>query len=352
MGTFEKLDYGTTKNGEEIAQFVLRNDSGMEIRVIEYGGIITHLFVPDKNGNLDDVVLGHDSLAEYEASGAFLGALIGRFGNRIANGKFELDGKKFTLEQNNETNCLHSGSNGFHNRIWKGEEYPTDSGAGLSLTYHAADGEGGFPGALDVEVTYVLTNDNALNIEYKAIPAKKTVLNLTQHTYFNLSGLKEDILGHELTIHAEQFVPVDSLSIPLESFAEVSGTPFDFRSPKLIGKDINADHEQIKMGNGYDHTFIVQPEGSELITIAEAHHPASGRTMEVLTTEPGVQFYSGNFLDNNPSGKGNTNNAYRHGFCLETQHYPDSPNRPDFPSTVVDAGEEYLTKTVYKFGLK
>lgn len=352
MGTFEKKGYGTTKNGDEIAQFILKNDNGMELRAIEYGGIITHLFTPDKNGEAADVVLGHDSLTEYEQSTFFLGALIGRYGNRIAKASFELDGEKFTIEQNNETNCLHSGSNGFHNRIWKGEEYINDAGVGLKLSYHATDGEGGFPGALDVMVTYVLTSQNALEIEYKATSSKKTVLNLTQHSYFNLSGMKDDVLSHELTINADQFVPVDALSIPLSSFADVANSPFDFRTPKLIGKEINADHEQIKMGNGYDHTFIVQPDGNDLISIAEVHHAASGITMEVLTTEPGVQFYSGNFLKNSPEGKGNSANEFRTGFCLETQHYPDSPNRPDFPSTVVEAGEEYFTKTVYKFGVK
>lgn len=352
MGTFEKKGYGTTNNGDEIAQFILKNENGMELRAIEYGGIITHLFTPDKNGDAADIVLGHDSLAEYEESTFFLGALIGRYGNRIANGSFELDGEKFTLEQNNETNCLHSGSTGFHNRIWKGKQLDIKTGVGLVLSYHSLDGECGFPGALDVEVSYILTEDNALEIEYKATSTKKTVLNLTQHTYFNLSGLKEDILGHDLTINAQQFVPVDSLSIPLDSFADVADTPFDFTTPKLIGKDINADHEQIKMGNGYDHTFIVQPDSNELINIATVSHAESGRIMEVLTTEPGVQFYSGNFLENTPAGKGNTANSYRSGLCLETQHYPDSPNRPDFPSTVVDAGEEYFTKTVYKFGVK
>lgn len=350
MGTFETKGYGTTKNGDEIAQFILKNDNGMELRAIEYGGIITHLFTPDKNGDAADVVLGHDSLAEYEQSTFFLGALIGRYGNRIANGSFELDGEKFTLEQNNETNCLHSGSTGFHNRIWKGKQLGTKSGVGLVLSYHSPDGESGFPGALDVEVSYILTEDNALEIEYKATSTQKTVLNLTQHSYFNLSGMKDDVLNHELVINADQFVPVDALSIPLASFADVADSPFDFRTPKLIGKEINADNEQIKLGNGYDHTFIVQSHGNELISIAEVHHAASGRTMEVISTEPGVQFYSGNFLKNSPKGKGNSANEFRTGFCLETQHYPDSPNRPDFPSTVVDAGEEYFTKTVYRFG--
>ena len=350
MGIFEKKVYGTTADNEEVAQFILKNKNGMELRVIEYGGIITHLFTPDKNGNLDDVVLGHDSLAEYEDSSFYLGALIGRYGNRIADGKFKLDGTEYILEQNNETNCLHGGSNGFHNRIWKGEQLETNSGVGLLLKYHSPENEGNFPGAVDVEVSYFLTEDNALEIEYKATPTAKTVLNLTQHTYFNLSGLKEDILGHELTINAQQFVPVDSLSIPLDSFADVVDTPFDFTTPKLIGKDINADHEQIKMGNGYDHTFIVQPDGNKLMNIATVTHAESGRIMEVLTTEPGVQFYSGNFLENTPKGKGSTANSYRSGLCLETQHYPDSPNRPDFPSTVVEAGEEYFTKTVYRFG--
>ena len=352
MRSFEKTGFGTTVKGKEIAQFILKNANGMELRVIEYGGIITHLFVPDHSGNIDDVVLGHDTLTEYEQSTFFFGALIGRYGNRIANGGFLLDGKEFELEQNDGTNCLHGGSSGFHNRAWKGEQIHTELGVALLLKYHSPDGEGGFPGAVDIEVSYLLTDDNALEIEYKATSSKKTILNLTQHTYFNLSGMNEDILAHHLTINAHTFVPVDERSIPLDSFADVADTPFDFTSPKQIGKDINTEHPQVKVGSGYDHTFIVQAEGNELLSIAKVFHPTSGRTMEVLTTEPGVQLYTGNFLENSPKGKGGLANNYRFGLCLETQHYPDSPNRPDFPSTIVEAGEEYFTKTVYRFGVK
>ena len=352
MGIFEKANYGTTKDGQEVAQFTLKNDNGMEMRVIEYGGIITHLFAPDKDGNLEDVVLGHDSLAEYENSFAYLGALIGRYGNRIANGSFTLDGTEYKLEQNNGTNCLHGGTIGFHNRIWKGEELTTENGVGLLLRYHSAEGEGGFPGAVDVEVGYLLTNDNALEIEYRAKSTAKTVLNFTQHSYFNLSGQKENILGHELTINSAAFLPVDESAIPLDEVAPVEGTAFDFMQPKPMGQDIEADHPQLKVGGGYDHNFILPFDGTELVHVASVTHPGSGRTMEVWTTEPGIQFYSGNFLENKPAGKEGKSNDYRMGFCLETQHFPDSPNRPDYPTTVFEAGEEYFTKTVYGFGVK
>lgn len=351
MSTIEKTTYGITKNGEKVTQFVLKNDHGIEMRVIEFGGIITHLFVPDKSGRFEDIVLGHDSLEDYETSPFFLGALIGRYANRIANGRFKLNGQEYLLQQNDGLNCLHGGSTGFHNQLWKGEPFEHEDGVGVILRYHSPDGEGGFPGAVDVEVGYLLTNDNSLEIEYRATPTAETVLNFTQHSYFNLSGMKEDILNHELTINSAAILPIDEHAIPLEEPMPVEGTPFDFIEPKKIGQDIQADHPQLKLGKGYDHTFILPFDGTQLAHVATVAHPSSGRTMEVWTTEPGIQFYSGNFLQNSPAGKSGTRNDYRMGFCLETQHFPNAPNRPDFPTTIFEAGEEYFSKTVFKFGL-
>ncbi len=342
--------YGVMPNGTEINQFTLTNYNGMMMKVIEYGGIITHLTAPDKNGNFEDVVLGHDSLEEYLNSDYYLGALIGRYGNRIANASFSLHGVEYELEKNNGPNNLHGG-NGYHSVGWKAEEHQTEQGAAIKLSYTSEDGEEGFPGTLEIEVTYTLSNQNELIVEYKATTDQSTVVNLTQHSYFNLSAMKEDILNHELYINADTYLAVNEHAIPSGGLSPVQGTPFDFTSIKKIGKDIEADHDQIKIGSGFDHNWVINRENDELETAAVLIHWDSGRKMEVLTTEPGVQFYSGNHLKNEPKGKGDARNDRRFGLCLETQHFPDSPNRPDFPSTVLEPDEEYQTTTVYRFSI-
>ncbi|GAB5409855.1 MAG: galactose mutarotase [Balneolaceae bacterium] len=338
-------------DGTEISQFRLKNDNGMKMKVIEYGGIITELMAPDRNGVFEDVVLGHDSLEDYLQSNYYIGALIGRYGNRIANAKFSLDDKEYQLEQNDGSNNLHGGDTGFHARVWKGEEVSVINGTGLKFSYLSKDGEEGFPGNLAIEVTYTLTNNNALVIDYTATTDQKTIVNLTQHSYFNLSGMKEDILDHELKINAHQFVEIGEGAIPTGNLALVKETPFDFTTAKPIGKDINADHPQLNIPGGYDVTWVLNKKGHELDVAATLAHPASGRMIEVLTTEPGIQFYSGNALKNIPTGKKGIDHNPRTGLCLETQHFPDSPNQPDFPSVVLDVDEKYRSTTVYRFGI-
>ncbi len=350
MEAFHSQLYGTLPGGTPVRQFMLTNNNGMQMNVIEYGGIITHLTAADRDGNFEDVVLGHDSLEDYLNSEYYLGALIGRYGNRIANGCFMLNGTEYQLARNNGINSLHGGPGGFHTKHWKGEQVEQDGGVALKLSCTSPDGEEGFPGTLTVEVTYTLTHQNALHIEYKARTDTPTVVNLTQHSYFNLSGMKDDISGHELMIHADTFLPVDENILPTGEFAPVNGTPFDFSTAKSIGLDIEADHPQLKPGNGFDHNWVLNESGkNEPELAARVAHPPSGRVMEVYTTEPGMQFYSGNALKNDPPGKRGTSHHPRTGFCLETQHFPNSPNMPEFPSTVLNANEEYQTKTVYRF---
>lgn len=323
----------------------------MEMKVIEYGGIITHLTAPDRNGVFEDVVLGHDSLEEYLESCYYLGALIGRYGNRIANAKFSLDGVEYALELNDNPNTLHGGDSGYHARVWRGEELKANNGTALKLSYRSKDGEEGFPGNLDIEVTYTLTDENALEIHYKATTDKKTIVNLTQHSYFNLSAMKEDILGHELELHADRYVHIREGAIPTGKLEPVADSPFDFTSPKIVGKDIDADHPQLQITGGFDLTWVLNDTEDELKSAGSLIHPRSGRVMEILTTEPGIQFYSGNALKNAPPGKGDTANNRRTGLCLESQHFPDSPNQAGFPSVVLDVGEEYNSLTIYKFSV-
>ncbi len=348
---FTKTLYGTLPNGTPIHQFTLTNKNGVELRAIEYGGIITHLFVPDKNGITEDIVLGHDTLEDYLNSSYFLGALIGRYGNRIGGASFELDGITYQLEKNDGENNLHGGNKGYHAAVWKGKEIPSEKGTTLELNYISPDGEEGFPGTLSITVTYTLTEDNALEIEYKATTDKKTIVNLTQHSYFNLAGMKEDILGHRLNINADRFVEIKEGAIPTGRLAPVSDSPFDFNSPKEIEKDIEKDHPQVKLAGGFDVTWVLNDPGDINLRAAILSHQQSGRVMEVFTTEPGIQFYSGNALANTPSGKGGNSNNRRMGLCLETQHFPDSPNQPNFPSVELDAGEVYETTTIYKFSV-
>lgn len=349
----EVANYGVTAKGDSIKLYTLQNKNGMKMEVINYGGIITSLTAPNKDGKYEDVVLGYTKPQDYfvHESDFFFGALIGRYGNRIANAKFSLDGKSYDLDKNDGVNHLHGGKEGFFSRVWNVEVVKDAKQPTLKLTYVSADGEQGYPGKLTSTVLYTLTDDNALEISYEANTDKETIVNLTQHTYFNLSGnFTKPITDHELQLNAKQFTPVNSTLIPTGELKAVAGTPFDFTTSKLIGKDIDAKDEQLKLGKGYDHNWVL--EGSGMRTIGTLYHAESGRMMEISTTEPGVQFYSGNFLNGKYDTKTGGKNDFRTGLCLETQHFPDSPNQPSFPSTVLKPGETYKTKTIYKFSVK
>jgi len=336
----------TKKNEMDLKSYELTNANGMKVVITNFGGRVVSLLAPDKDGKLEDVVLGYDSLKEYLKENPYFGALIGRYGNRIAKGKFTLGGKEYHLPVNNGENSLHGGPMGFHNVYW--EVTPVNHNY-LKLTYHSKDGEAGYPGNLLVTVGYTLTETNEFSIDYEATADKETVVNLTHHSYFNLAGAGNgDILNHELTIYADYFNAVDSGLIPAGEPKSVEGTPFDFTTPHKIGERINQDDEQLKFGKGYDHNWVLRKARAVMWQAARVVEPASGRIMDVWTTEPGMQFYSGNFLDKE-IGKGGKAYPFRSGFCLETQHFPDSPNRPDFPSTVLKPGEKYFQKTLYKF---
>ncbi|MFN8354123.1 MAG: aldose epimerase family protein [Spirosomataceae bacterium] len=352
MASITKESFGTVDN-QPIDLYTLTNANGMTMKVTNYGCLITHLTAPDKDGNFEDVVLGFDSLASYLKPNPFFGAIVGRYGNRIANGKFTLDGQTYTLATNNGPNHLHGGIKGFDKKIWKAEEFKTDSGVGLTLTYTSPDGEEGYPGNLATKIVYTLSNDNTVRVDYEATTDKPTVVNLCQHTYFNLTGgAKRDILDHELSLHGSQFVPVDKTLIPTGELASVTGTPFDFTKATAIGARINDTTDvQIKNGGGYDHCWVVDRKDSSMVTFATVVEPVSKRKLEVSTTEPGVQFYTGNFLDGSLTGKGGLVYKKRYGLCLETQHYPDSPNQPKFPSTVLRPGQTYKTSTIFKFSV-
>jgi aldose 1-epimerase len=347
----ERAPFGTTPAGDSIEVFTLTNAHGMEVRAITYGGIITSLRTPDRTGRLDDIVLGFDSLAGYVRGTPYFGSIIGRYGNRIARGRFTLEGKTYELATNNGQNHLHGGNKGFDKVIWAGEPIESDSAVGVVFTYTSPDGEEGYPGRLDVRVTYTLTDQNELIIDYFAQTDQPTPVNLTQHSYFNLAA-GGDILGHELMINAAGYTPVDSTLIPTGEIAPVAGTPFDFRTPVAIGARINQDDAQIRNGLGYDHNFVLDRSGGGLAHAARVSEPTTGRTLDIYTTEPGIQFYSGNFLDGTITGKGGRVYQHRTGFCLETQHYPDSPNQPTFPSTMLRPGEEYRSQTVFRFGVE
>jgi len=340
--------YGQLADGSEVTLVTLSNSNGIEVDVISYGGIITRMLTPDAAGQLGDIVLGLDTLEDYVKSSPYFGALIGRYGNRIAGGKFSLDGKTYQLATNDGENHLHGGVQGFDKKNWDMAPFVTDHSAGVALSLTSPDGDQGYPGTLNVKVTYELNNENRLDMRFRATTDKPTVVNLTQHSYFNLAG-HGDILGHRLMLNADTFTPVRAGLIPTGEFRPVDGTPFDFRKPKPIGQDIGADDEQLQLGQGYDHNFVLDREPDDkLVLAARVTDPESGRVLEVLTTEPGVQFYSGNFLDGSLHGKGRVF-EHRSGFCLEPQHYPDSPNHPDFPSTTLMPGDTYHTRIVYRF---
>ena len=345
------VQFGTAPDGAPVWLYTLRNEHGMEAHIMNYGGIIQSLKVPDRNGNLGDVVLGYDSLGGYLTNSPYFGALIGRYGNRIARGHFTLDGVTYTLATNNYPNSLHGGVKGFDKVIWQATPGSSDAGQTLELTYVSHDGEEGYPGTLTVKAVYTLTGDNTLRLEYTATTDKDTVVNLTQHSYFNLAG-QGDILGHLVYLNANAFTPVDSTLITTGELKPVDGTPFDFRTPTAIGARIGQDDEQLKFGNGYDHNWVINHPAGELGLDARVTEPVSGRVMEVWSTEPGLQFYSGNFLDGTITGKDGHVYQFRNGFAMEPQHYPDSPNHDNFPSVVLHPGDTYHNTIIYKFVTK
>lgn len=347
-----KAPFGKTADGASVDIYTLKNTAGMEVAITTYGGRIVSLKVPGRDGKFADVVLGFDNLEGYLGVHPYFGAIVGRYGNRIAKGRFTLDGKQYKLAVNDGANSLHGGLKGFDKVVWTGREV-AGGDPSLELTYLSKDGEEGYPGNLTVKVTYTLTSANELRLDYSATTDKDTVLNVTNHSYFNLAGQGQgDVLGHVLQLNASKMTPVDAGLIPTGELKSVEGTPFDFRTPTVIGARINADDEQIKRGGGYDHNFVVDGAPGTLRPAARVSEPTSGRVLEVSTTEPGVQFYTGNFLDGTVKGKGGVAYAKRTGFCLETQHFPDSPNHPDFPTTTLKPGAEFKSTTVFKFSVE
>ncbi len=350
----KKQIYGQMADGTPVPLYMLVNDQGMTAQITPYGGIVVSLLTPDRSGQMGDVVLGFDSLPPYLERNPFFGCLVGRYGNRIGGARFTLDGVEYTLAQNNGPNHLHGGLKGFDKKLWQSRAMEMDEGPALELTYTSPDGEEGYPGNLAVTVMYTLTHDNALWLDYQATTDKATVVNLTNHSYFNLSaGASCDVLSHEMMINGDLITPVDNTLIPTGELRSVTGTPFDFRQPTAIGARIDAADEQIGFGGGYDHNWVINGLPGTLRLAASVYEPISGRVMEVLTTEPAMQFYSGNMMP--PAGipgKGGRVYHRRNGFCLETQHYPDSPNKPHFPSTVLCPCQTYATTTVYRFSAR
>ncbi|GAB5560784.1 MAG: galactose mutarotase [Synoicihabitans sp.] len=355
--TVTMASFGHTKSGEAVQIYTLTNRNGLSADIMTYGGTVVRLMTPDRNGQLGDIALGFDNVTDYENKSPYFGCIVGRYGNRIADGKFSLDRKNYTLAVNNVSDTvnahLHGGDKGFDKVVWKARPVIKGHDAGLILWHTSADGDEGYPGNLKMKVTYFLTDNNALSIHYHATTDKATPVNLTNHTYFNLAGEGiGDINGHFLTLNADHYTPVDAGLIPTGQIAPVAGTPMDFTSPRAIGERNNAEHEQITFGGGYDHNWVLNKTGDELSLAAEVYEPTSGRVMTVHTNEPGIQFYGGNFLEVDGVvrvGKSGVTYRHRTGFCLETQHYPDSPNQPNFPSTILRPGEVYETTTVHQF---
>ncbi len=337
--------FGVMPEGRDVDQYSLENDRGMVVKIINYGGIITNILVPDKKGELHDVVLGFDNLESYLATHPYFGAIIGRYANRIANGRFDLDGKVYTLAVNNGPNHLHGGLQGFDKKFWFGKKDKTDSEIILKLSYISEHMEEGYPGNLQVQVDYALNNNNELIIRYKAETDMATHVNLTNHTYFNLNSVSSNVLGHKLIMDCDSYTPTDKTQIPTGEIVPVDGTPFDFLEMKEIGRDFS------ELENGYDHNFVINKEVFEMKWFARVEDPVSGRIMEVGTTQPGVQFYTANHLKD-ITGKKGIKYQPQDAFCLETQHYPDTPNHPRFPSTVLRPGKEFRQTTIYKFGIK
>ena len=342
--------FGTLQNGENIYSYTLTNKNGMSATIINYGATVVKLKVPDKNSKIEDVILGYDSLSSYVKGASFFGGIVGRYGNRIAKGKFTLDGKEYQLPINNGVNSLHGGTIGFNKRVWEAKEI---SGPALQLTYVSPDGEEGYPGTLTLSVTYSLTDNNGLKIDYIATTDKPTILNPTNHCYFNLTGDPNNtILYHVLMINADKFTPVDSTLIPTGQLEDVANTPLDFTKPTEIGKRINEDFQQLKFAGGYDHNWVLNNYNGSVREAATLYDSASGILLKVLTDQPGIQFYSGNFLDGKDRGKDGIYYKFRTGLCLECQHFPDSPNEKNFPSVVLRPGETYTQTTVYEFSVK
>jgi aldose 1-epimerase len=351
-----RAPFGRTADGRPVELFTLTNAHGIEVRLTNYGGIITSLKTPDRSGRFDDIVLGYDSLNGYLHNSPYFGAIVGRYGNRIAKGRFMLDGTTYRLAVNNGPNSLHGGIRGFDKVVWTAEPFRNDGTEGVALEYTSADTEEGYPGTLRARVTYTLTDDNRLIVDYQAASDKPTPVNLTQHSYWNLAGDgSRDILAHVLTINADSMTPVDSTLIPTGEISPVAGTPFDFRTPMPIGARIDQrQNTQIRHGGGYDHNFVVNRGNAGADSLVHAAHvaePSTGRTLDIFTTEPGIQFYSGNFLDGTITGKAGHIYKYRYGLALETQHYPDSPNHPNFPSTILRPGQQYRSRTVFALGV-
>jgi aldose 1-epimerase len=348
--------FGHTQDGRSASLFTLTNKNGLIVKITNFGGIITEIHAPDKHGVFADVTLGFTELKPYFEDAPYFGAIIGRFGNRIAGGDFTLDGKIYTLATNNDPNHLHGGLVGFDKVLWAATPFETKESVGITLKYLSQDGDQGYPGNLDVTVVYELTNNNEILVKFKAKTDKATPINLTQHSYFNLAG-KGDVLGHELMINASRYTPIDKVQIPTGELAPVTGTPFDFSTPHLIGARIKQDHPQLKNGGGYDHNYVLNKSElnksapKELSLAARAYEASSGRVLEVFTQEPGIQFYSGNFLDGTLTGKG-INYTRHSGFCLEPQHFPDSPNQAQFPNTILRPGEEYSSVMSYQFSVR
>jgi aldose 1-epimerase len=347
-GRVTSLPFGKTPEGKEVSIYTLTNSMGVEARILTYGGIVVSLKVPDQNGVLGDVVLGYDTLADYIKANPYFGCLVGRYGNRIAKGKFTLNGAVYNLATNNFGHHLHGGLKGFDKVVWTAKVLKDKPEATLELKYDSPDGEEGYPGKLSITAVYSVTEKNEVRLEFTATTDKATVCNLTHHSYFNLAG-KGGILRHEVMMPAEQFTPVSSTFIPTGELKPVAGTPFDFRKRMAIGARINDKDEQLKFGLGYDHNWVFKKTIGDLTCLASVHEPTTGRIMEVYSTEPGLQFYSGNFLDGTNVGKGGVVYQYRTGFCMEPQHYPDSPNQPQFPSVVLNPGQTYHNMIIYRF---
>ena len=348
-----KTPFGSTSDGTAVDLFTLENANGMQAKITNYGGIVTQLHVPDQNGKLGDVVLGYDKLSSYIKASPYFGCITGRYANRIAKGQFKIGEAAYKLATNNGENHLHGGNVGFDKQVWAAKEVTGLGKAGIELTYLSKDGEEGYPGNLDSKVTYWLTNQNELEIEYEAKTDKATPINLTHHSYFNLAGEGSgNILGHAVEIFANTFVPTDAGNIPLGELKKVTGTPFDFLTPHKIGERIEEKNQQLEFGKGYDHNWVINDSGNSLNLAARVTEPRTGRVMEVLTDQPGIQFYTGNFLDGSNIGKGNKVYKHRNAFCLETQVHPDSPNQPDFPNSILKPGETYRHVCIYRFKTK
>ncbi len=349
--------FGQLPDGREATLYTLVNARGARADITNYGAIVARLFVPDRTGRLDDVVLGYNSVGDYVRHTPYFGAIVGRVGNRIAGGRFTLDGKTYALATNNTPNgvpChLHGGTVGFDKVLWTARPSVVRGAPTLELGYRSKDGEEGYPGNLDVTATYTLGDDNSLRVDYRATTDRATPVNLTQHSYFNLKGEgRGDILDHVVQLNARRFTAVNAGLIPTGEFAAVAGTPFDFTSPQRIGDRVDAPHGQLQLAGGYDHNWVLDSQSGQLALAATATEPTSGRTLEVWTREPGVQFYCGNFLDGAATGKSGRPYPFRSGFCLETQHYPDSPNQPAFPNTILRPGQVYQTATIFKFSAR